>query len=99
VGDFISSLNKAVFGLATVVMVGILAASPGVGARQEPPDPNNVPSTKDQCKDGGYAQYSFKNQGQCVSFVEHNDTGYTSSRPGNGFGDDNHEHTGPPGQQ
>jgi hypothetical protein len=37
----------------------------------------NSPTTKQQCKDGGYATLSdsggnsFKNQGQCVSYVEH----------------------------
>jgi hypothetical protein len=32
------------------------------------------PTSKDQCKDGGWRQFGncgFKNQGQCVSFVEH----------------------------
>lgn len=29
-----------------------------------------LPSIKDQCKDGGYGQYGFANQGQCVAFVE-----------------------------
>jgi DNA-binding beta-propeller fold protein YncE len=29
------------------------------------------PSTTDQCKNGGYAQFGFGNQGQCVAFVEH----------------------------
>jgi hypothetical protein len=31
-----------------------------------------VPTSKDQCKDGGWQNFpQFKNQGQCVSFVEH----------------------------
>lgn len=37
---------------------------------------NNTPDNKDQCKDGGwmsFAKPSFKNQGQCVSFTNHND--------------------------
>jgi hypothetical protein len=29
-----------------------------------------LPTSKDQCKNGGYAQFGFKNQGQCVAFVE-----------------------------
>jgi hypothetical protein len=29
-----------------------------------------MPATKDQCKTGGYVQYGFPNQGQCVAFVE-----------------------------
>jgi hypothetical protein len=71
-------MTKAVFGIGTVAVVGTLAASTGVIARQDPPNPNNVPTTKDQCKKGGFAQYGFKNQGQCVSFVEHSQHGYTN---------------------
>jgi hypothetical protein len=39
----------------------------------------NTPSSKDQCKDGGFANLTdaqgnaFTNQGQCVSFFEHQD--------------------------
>ena len=28
------------------------------------------PQTKDDCKNGGWEQYGFRNQGQCVRFVE-----------------------------
>lgn len=28
------------------------------------------PTTRDDCKDGGWRQYGFANQGQCVAFVE-----------------------------
>ena len=28
-----------------------------------------LPTAKDQCKNGGWAQFGFKNQGDCVSFV------------------------------
>ncbi|MDQ4134218.1 MAG: hypothetical protein M3179_13700 [Actinomycetota bacterium] len=31
--------------------------------------PGNMPTNKDQCKNGGYAAFGFRNQGQCVSFV------------------------------
>lgn len=27
------------------------------------------PTTKDDCKDGGYEEYGFRNQGQCITFV------------------------------
>ena len=30
----------------------------------------NDPETKDDCKKGGWEQFGFKNQGQCVRFVE-----------------------------
>ena len=29
-----------------------------------------LPTSKDQCMHGGYAQFGFKNQGQCVAFVQ-----------------------------
>lgn len=32
--------------------------------------PGPFPTTKDQCKHGGWAQFGFKNQGQCVAFVQ-----------------------------
>ena len=31
--------------------------------------PNPLPTSKDQCKHGGWAQFGFKNQGQCIRFV------------------------------
>jgi hypothetical protein len=34
----------------------------------QPPPP--FPTTKDQCKNGGYSSFGFKNQGECVAFVE-----------------------------
>lgn len=40
----------------------------------EPPQPPATPSSPEQCKRGGwqtFADPAFKNQGQCVSFVEH----------------------------
>jgi hypothetical protein len=36
-----------------------------VDAQRPPP----LPTSRDQCKDGGWQQYDFKNQGQCVAFV------------------------------
>jgi hypothetical protein len=30
-----------------------------------------VPTTKNQCKHGGWKQFGFKNQGQCIAFVNH----------------------------
>ena len=32
---------------------------------------NPVPTTKDQCKHGGWRQFGFKNQGQCIRFPKH----------------------------
>jgi hypothetical protein len=33
-------------------------------------DAQPFPTTNDQCKNGGWAQFGFKNQGQCVAFVQ-----------------------------
>ena len=46
-------------------------------------DAPSVPTTKDQCKDGGWTRYGarFKNQGRCVAFVERGPK--PSPRPGN----------------
>jgi hypothetical protein len=33
-------------------------------------DAQPLPPTKEQCKNGGWAQFGFKNQGQCVAFVQ-----------------------------
>jgi hypothetical protein len=33
-------------------------------------DARSVPTSKDQCKKGGHRQFGFKNQGQCVAFVQ-----------------------------
>jgi hypothetical protein len=30
-----------------------------------------VPTTKQQCKHGGWRQFGFKNQGRCIRFVQH----------------------------
>jgi hypothetical protein len=32
-------------------------------------DAQPLPTTKDQCKNGGWQQFGFANQGQCISFV------------------------------
>jgi len=34
-----------------------------------PPPPPTVPQTKADCKHGGWQDFGFRNQGQCVSFV------------------------------
>ena len=29
------------------------------------------PMTKKQCRKGGFAEFGFRNQGQCIKFVRH----------------------------
>jgi hypothetical protein len=33
-------------------------------------DAQPVPTSKEQCRHGGYARFGFRNQGQCIAFVE-----------------------------
>ena len=40
----------------------------GVG---EPPPPTEQPQTKEDCKKGGWKEFGFKNQGQCIKAVNH----------------------------
>ena len=37
--------------------------------------PGNRPTNKEQCKNGGWAAFGFRNQGQCVSFVNQQNKG------------------------
>ena len=54
------STPEAAYSLPEVVMDGdlvVVDAQPG-------------PTSKDQCKNGGFTSFGFKNQGQCVAFVQ-----------------------------
>jgi len=53
---------------------------------KEPTDPQNVPATKDDCKDGGWEQYGFSNQGLCIAWVNHQN-GEDGDDDGDGDGD------------
>jgi hypothetical protein len=34
-----------------------------------------VPQTKDDCKNGGWRNFGFKNEAQCIALVKHNEGG------------------------
>jgi hypothetical protein len=61
--------------------VEVAQGTTGTVAGNDPPDAHkrkfppcsNPPTSVDQCKDGGWRNFScgFKNQGQCISFVHH----------------------------
>jgi hypothetical protein len=36
---------------------------------EEPPPPPLEPTSKDDCRNGGWATYGFKNQGECIAWV------------------------------
>jgi hypothetical protein len=48
-----------------------LAAPAPVCTGGEPEEPE-MPLSKDDCQDGGWAGYGFKNQGECIAWVNHN---------------------------
>jgi len=55
-------LRGAIFALAFAAL--------GQAAAQPPPPPQPLPTTKEQCFNGGWQTFKiFKNQGDCVSFV------------------------------
>ena len=60
----------------------------------------SVPTDKNQCKNGGYRTFNppggpFKNQGQCVSFVENHENGnHDDGNSGNGHHDGNDHQDG-----
>ena len=65
-------LAGPVLGLA--VLTGSIAFSPESSAQNQPPGaPPGPPGAASECKNGGWKRFtnpSFKNQGECVSFVE-----------------------------
>lgn len=58
----------------TEVLLNDLSAPAPVCTGGEPEEPEEpaMPASKDDCMDGGYARYGFKNQGQCIAWVNHN---------------------------
>src|SRR5207244_13089157 len=66
----VSVIDIATNAVVATVPVGLVPA--GVAITPAPQAPKN----KDECKNGGYLNFGppagpFKNQGQCVSYVEH----------------------------
>jgi hypothetical protein len=42
------------------------------GGEEPPPEEPETPASKDDCRNGGWANYGFKNQGDCIAWVNHN---------------------------
>jgi hypothetical protein len=79
-------MNASLFGLSAIrksvallAMAALILSTFGLALIQsaqaavvkEPTDPQNVPLTMDDCKDGGWEQYGFSNQGLCIAWVNH----------------------------
>jgi len=70
-----SSGTVTVISTATNVVTGTISTGAGSIAIAFPV-PTQGPANKDQCKDGGWATFTnpeFKNEGQCIKFVNHMD--------------------------
>jgi len=55
-----------------ILLLGLAAVGPAAAQIKPPtpPPPATLPTTTDQCRDGGWQVFKvFKNQGDCVSFV------------------------------
>jgi hypothetical protein len=63
-----------------VVYLDNLTVTYGSGTVEPPPPPDPEPGpgdppTKDDCKNGGWEAWGFRNQGQCVRFIETGEDG------------------------
>jgi hypothetical protein len=72
-----ASMPTARYVLASGVINGILYAVGGGTNTVAEVTTNEAftppgPQTKDDCNNGGWLNFGFKNQGQCVAFVNHN---------------------------
>jgi concanavalin A-like lectin/glucanase superfamily protein/ephrin receptor-like protein len=69
VGSYVASPGAV---SATLCPAGTTTAAPGaISASDCKP---LRPTRKDQCKNGGWRAYGFRNQGDCVSYVEHHNS-------------------------
>lgn len=63
---YISIASTSPFDCSTPVLGGENLITGDAVVTDSPPPP----TSGDQCKDGGYQQFGFENQGQCVAFVK-----------------------------
>jgi len=74
------NLVLGLIAMFSVAVVGLSGTTYATGGGDEPT--NGAPTSKEDCKHGGWKKYGFKNQGQCIKWV--NAHGYGG--PGNGGG-------------
>jgi hypothetical protein len=75
--------KKLLFGVASAATVAIIGTAGMAAAHSAVANTDPKPTSKADCKNGGYQTFGFKNQGQCVAYVEHNVLGH-------GYGSGNH---------
>jgi len=60
---FIGTQEPGIFEATVVLSTGTLTQSLFVDC--------STPASKEECKHGGWRRFGFKNQGQCIAFVNH----------------------------
>jgi hypothetical protein len=81
--------KRLALGLVSMFSVAVLGLSGTTFAQEQNGDnpTNGAPTSKDDCKNGGWRDFNFKNQGQCVKWAnQHDDNG---NGGGNGYGGGN----------
>jgi hypothetical protein len=71
--------SKLAVGLVAAAMTAVVGTA-GLSAVYAHGDHPTPPATKEECKNGGWEELGFKNQGECVSAWNHNNP------PGGGNG-------------
>jgi hypothetical protein len=66
--DFIRGLVASGVALSAAA-THAAALKPAAHPKQAGMDYYNAPTSKEQCMNGGYLNFGFKNQGQCIKFV------------------------------
>jgi hypothetical protein len=69
-GAWLPPLLPRVALLTVTMILGLLLAA-GAALADTVFSTSDSPTTKEDCKNGGYAKYGFKNQGRCIEAVTH----------------------------
>jgi hypothetical protein len=64
-------MRKTILVLGAVMAVLMFAMVGAGGALADTVFSTSSPTTEEDCQNGGYAKYGFKNQGQCIKAVNH----------------------------
>lgn len=73
--------KKIVLGFAGASVAAVIGSAGFAAAQQFTPSDPTTPTSKAECKNGGWQSLGFKNQGQCVAAFEHS--------IGHGYGNSN----------
>lgn len=78
------NLALTLVSMFSVAVLGLSGTTFAQGQNGDNPT-NGSPTSKEDCKNNGWKKYGFKNQGQCIKWVNSHDNG-------NGYGGGNNNH-------